>query len=86
MLTVQVERRFGYAGPVTIAATTTDGSGVTIGGGEVPADQDRLEVPVTIAPEAAAGTVIGTIKSTVNFNNLPLESTTSVPVTIVPGS
>lgn len=83
---VSLERRYGFEGPVTLSATSPAVAGLTLTGGEMPADQTQLPITIATTAETPAGQVVITIQATAKFNNLDVPTTLEIPINIVPAN
>lgn len=82
-LVVTLERRFGFEGPVTLSATSPTVAGLTLTGGEMPADQTQFPITIATTAETPPGQVVITVQATAKFNNLDVPRTLEIPVNII---
>ncbi len=82
---VRLERKYGFADAVQLAATPIAAvAGLTIESVAMPGDQSEAALVVKTTPETPAGDYPITIKSTAKFNNVDVESTTTITLKILP--
>ena len=84
-LTTRLDRKYGFADAVQIAVTPPPNiAGLSLEGGAIAADQTELAVKIVTTPETPAGEYPVTIKATAKFNNVDVETTTTVTLKILP--
>ena len=82
---VRLERKYGFADAVQLTATPASPvAGLTIEPVSMPGDQSEAAFVVKTTPETPAGEYPLTIKSTAKFNNVDVESTTTITLKILP--
>lgn len=83
MLGVEIERRFGFKEKVDLKLTAPAGvKGISAANASLPPDQTKGQLAVTVAADATPGTHACTLQATSQFNNIPVQSQSTVMVTI----
>ena len=82
---VRLSRKYGFADAVQLTATPASPvAGLTIEPASLPGDQSESVIVVKTTPETPAGEYPINIKSTAKFNNVDVESTTTITLKILP--
>ncbi len=82
-LVVKVERLFGFTGPVTLQAAAPSGvKGVAVSKITVAEGQTEGKLPVAVAADASVGEHKFSVKGTLKFNNVALESSLEAPLAV----
>ena len=82
---VRLSRKYGFADAVQLTATPASPvAGLTIEPASMPGDQSESAIVVKTTPETPAGEYPINIKSTAKFNNVDVESTTTITLKILP--
>jgi len=82
-LRVEIQRLFGFKEKVDLALTPPGGvKGLSVANASIAPDQTQGQLAITLASDATPGTHACTLKATSQFNNIPVQTQTTVMITI----